>query len=228
MEEFVHIMARTSRYFKEIERLLNIGYEPKHIMKITGIPKATVYRIVGKLQKEARHDFKNLMSNDYLWKYQMNLENYSKTIQECNEEIDYMKKKYNSIEYLTMEALENCDDSKVVAKATLLSNLTAIQSARTNEITKLVAQRDKASDMKAKIYNQGPVVHAIDEWVSQTTPRMGELPRIAELKELDKVDDIVNNKLNDKLGSEPPKLNIPEPILSEEDLEVLKEMEEDE
>ena len=66
-------MTRQSKYFAEIERLLKIGYEPKHIMALTNIPKPTVYRIVDKLRKEARYDFNNLMEKDFLYKYQQNL-----------------------------------------------------------------------------------------------------------------------------------------------------------
>jgi len=228
-------MSRKSKYFKEIERLLDIGYEPKHIMKMTGIPKTTVYRIVEKLKTEARGDFKQTMSHNYLWMFQMNLANYSKTIQECNEEIVRMNRKYDSLELLNMNALEGIAESKPMAKATLLANLTNIQSNRTSELTRLVAQRDKASTEKAKVFNQGPVVYAINEWVNSKPPPMGELPRLPELdkindvsKEIDEamteVDDISNKVLSDKLGANPPKLNNTD---EQEDERVRREMEDE-
>ena len=72
-------MTRRGKYFEEIQHLLEIGYEPKQIIKITGCSKATVYRIVDKLKTEARYEFKNLLQHDYLWKYQKTIENFSGT-----------------------------------------------------------------------------------------------------------------------------------------------------
>ena len=210
-------MSRKSAYFKEIERLLGIGYEPKHIMEMTGISKTTVYRIVDKLRKEARYDFKELMEKDYLYKYQLTLGNLSKTIQECNEEITFMKNKYKDLEIMVIKQLESTPNNKATAQSMLLSNLTTIQSNRSNELHKLISQRDRATDLKSKIYNQGPVVNAIDEWVTKNSPSMGELPRLKEL-------DIINEdviKVSDT--SEPS-----EPINNEDDLRVLEEMKEDE
>jgi uncharacterized membrane protein len=210
-------LARESAYFKEIERLLGIGYEAKHIMKISGIPQTTVYRIVDKLKKEARYDFKNLMEHDYLYKYQMNIENFSKTIQESNEEIEKINKKYNTLELMTMDELNSCPMDKVIARATLLSNLTNIQSNRTNELQKMINQRDKATELKAKVYNQGPVVYAVNEWINSKPPPMGEQPR---LKELDKVLNVI---------TEPLKLNTITPETdSDDELNTQMEMESDE
>jgi len=213
-------MTRESKYFKEIERLLGIGYEPRDIIKITGIPRTTVYRVVDKLRRESRIEFKNLMRDDFLYKYQLTLENYSKTIQECNEEIVSMKKKYASLELLNMQALEGIPESKPMAKATLLANLNNIQSNRTTELTRLVAQRDKASTEKAKVYNQGPVVNAVHEWVNSNPPPMGELPRIPEL-----------DKVNPPPKTEPTKLNSQKDIDNakdnEEDERVMREMEDE-
>lgn len=204
-------LTRKTKYFAEIERLMGIGYEPKHIIKMTGIPSTTVYRVVEKMQVESRIDFKKTMSHNFLWMYQQNLENYSRTIQECNEEIAYMKKKYDQLEFDNRVELKACAPDRVVARATLLSNLTAIQSSRTNELVKLTAQRDKASEGKAKVFNQGTVVYAMDEWVQKTTPTMGELPRVKELDEL--------NPTPKQLNKEP---------LSADDQAVLDEMNKDE
>ena len=207
-------LTRKSAYFKEIERLMSIGYEPKHIIKITGISRATVYRIVDKLRKEARIEFKDLIHKDFLYKYQMNLENYSRTVQQCNEEIEKLNKKYDELEMLNLDQLVNLTDAKSTTKANILANLTAIQSNRTNEIQKLLALRDKASDYKAKIYNQGPVVHAIDEWVRQTSPSAGQSPRLLELNAIEEENNYVEKK----------SLNF---VPNEDDLDVLRELEEE-
>lgn len=209
-------MTRESAYFKEIERLLSIGYEPKHINKISGIPTSTVYRIVDKLRREARFDFDNLMEKDYLWKYQQNIENFSKTIQECNEKLVEIKIKYDELEERTLNAIDELDPKHHMTKATLLNNLINLQSARTNEMIKIVAQRDKATDMKAKVYNAGPVVHAIDEWINKTHPSNAEMPALV----LDDIDD------------KPPELNSTNTTdidmeLSQDDLDVLKELDKD-
>lgn len=211
-------MTRESAYFKEIERLLTNGFEPKHIVKITNIPKATVYRIRDKLRKESRIDFNELMEKDYLWKYQQNLENFSRTIQEMNEEMEVVKKKYDAIEYQIMESIEQLQlPRQSMTKASLLVALISCQSSRTNELIKLAQQRDKSTDLKAKVYNAGPVVHAIDQWVQSTNPSMGNLPKnsFEEPKALEE---------------SPPKLNISvteEVPLDQDDLDVLKEMEDE-
>lgn len=211
-------MTRESAYFKEIERLLANGFEPKHITKITGIPQSTVYRIVEKLRTEARMDFNQLMDKDYLWKYQQNLENFSRTIQECNEEIVTMRKKYDEIEAKMIEELEGLPDSKAMVKATILASLVSLQSAKTNEFKKIVDTRDKASETKARIYNAGPVVYAIDNWVRNTHPENGNAPMLA-------LDEPPKEYIPLKLNTIQPTDN-DEP--SDEELRVLKEMEEDE
>ncbi len=60
-------MGRKALYFKEIEHLLSVGYEAKDIIKITNIPRGTVYRIVDKLREEAKINFDQLMTKDYLY-----------------------------------------------------------------------------------------------------------------------------------------------------------------
>lgn len=242
-------MTRKSTYFKEIERLLELGYEPKHIMKMTNISKATVYRIVDKLRTESRVEFSQLMEKDYLWKYQNTIANFSKTITQCNEEILQMRIKYDAIELQTLEAIDNLPPNKDMVRATLLNNLTTIQVARTNELQKMVTSRDKASDLKAKVFNAGPVVHAIDDWIRKTNPASGEEPRLGVLSNNDDdnaliIKTLIGKKFTDKTlvdktlvdqtittntlqsdGSiDDTSYEIPA-VLSEEDLQVLKEME---
>lgn len=210
-------MARRSSYFKEIERLLDIGYEPKHIMKLTGISKATVYRIVDKLRTESRHDFGQLMEKDYLWKYQQNIENFSKTIQECNEKMVEINKKYDVYEKMTLDAITALEPKQAMTKATLLNNLVTMQSARTNEMIKLVTQRDKATELKARVYNAGPVVYAVNEWINGKTPPMGEQPRVKELDNILHKTEVLPLKLNNIIQDN-----------SDEELNTQMEMEQDE
>ena len=158
-------MGRKALHFKEIEHLLSVGYEAKDIVKITNIPKGTVYRIVDKLREEAKINFDQLMTKDYLYKYQMNLDNYSKTIIQCNEEIVIINAKYDQLERLVMEDLESTPPDKYLARSTYLANLINIRNNRTIEIQKLIAQRDKSSEMKARIFNSGPVVYRINQVV---------------------------------------------------------------
>ena len=62
-------MGRKALYFKEIEHLLSVGYEAKDIIKITNIPRGTVYRIVDKLREEAKINFvlHNLINPIHDW-----------------------------------------------------------------------------------------------------------------------------------------------------------------
>lgn len=210
-------MGRRPKHVDEVERLLDSGYSVKDIIRTTNISQSTVYRVVDKLKKEARYDFKHLMEHDYLWKYQKTIQNLDLTIKQCNEEIETIKQKYNSLEIITMNEFENLPDAKASTKALLLGTLATIQSNRTNEMIKLCAQRDKASEIKAKTYNQGPVVNAIDEWVNGGTAQMGELPRV---KELDS-EDIKPSKLNKKESKEEIDL------ITDEESAVLREMEDD-
>ena len=170
-------MSRRSKYFKTIEHLMETGYEAKDICKISGIPRATVYRIVDKLREEAKLNFKDLMEKDYLYKYQRNLEELSKTIIQCNERMIEVDVKYNALEGQAQTALEAVEVSKHISKAHLISNLIAIQSGRTNEIIKLIAQRDRASEVKATLYNKGPVVYRINEFVQN---KLANIPHMLE------------------------------------------------
>lgn len=185
-------MARKSAYFKEVERLLKIGYEPTDIIKMTGIPKSTVYRLTEKLQAEGLRIFKRTMSHDFIWKYQMNMENISQTIQQLNEEMVICKAKYDEIESDIDQAIELLSLPKQSSvHANLLMAKISCQSSRTNELIKLTAQRDKATESKAKLFNQGPVVNAVHEWVNSSPPPMGQTPHL----ELPKPPELNSNQI---------------------------------
>lgn len=218
-------MTRQSKYFAEIERLLKIGYEPKHIMALTNIPKPTVYRIVDKLRKEARYDFNNLMEKDFLYKYQQNLENISLTIQQTNEEIEAMTKKYATFEYMLMKELEMTPETKHMARATLLANLISNQTQKTNTLERLIAKRDAATEIKARLFNQGPVIASLDEWVNSGKATNAPMPR---LKMLDDAPKEVTVRQLRELKESPTELNNSSPDISQEDMDVLREMNEDE
>jgi hypothetical protein len=225
-------MGRKALHFKEIEHLLSVGYEAKDIVKITNIPKGTVYRIVDKLREEAKINFDQLMTKDYLYKYQMNLDNYSKTIIQCNEEIVIINAKYDQLERLVMEDLESTPPDKYLARSTYLANLINIRNNRTIEIQKLIAQRDKSSEMKARIFNSGPVVYRINQVVENKVlqPEMLNEVKAPELVEF--VNDSVHQEDTNIKGeevkevAEEPTRRLSEATnISEEDLQVLKEME---
>ena len=203
-------MGRKAVYKKQIEHLLSVGYEAKDIVKITNIPKGTIYRIVDQLRDEAKTNFDQLMTKDYLYKYQMNLDNYSKTIIQCNMEIDTINAKYDQLEGIVMVDLESCPTDKYLARSTYLANLINIRNNRTIEIQKLIAQRDKSSEMKARIFNSGPVVYRINQVFENKIPQPEMFNEVNQLQESPM--ELVNNE---------EKNNI-----SDEDLQVLKEMEE--
>ncbi len=168
-------MARDSKYFTTIENLMDVGYVAKDIPKMTGIPKSTVYRVVNKLREEAKFDFKELMEKDYLYKYQQNLEGLDKTIVWCNEEMVKVNEKYDELGTTTQEALDQVEVTKHISKAHLISNLIAVQTNRVKELSLLVMQRDKAVNDKATLYNKGPVVYRVNEYVEhklQNIPAM--------------------------------------------------------
>ena len=221
-------MGRKALHFKEIEHLLEIGYESKDIVKITNIPKGTVYRIVDKLREEAKLNFDQLMTKDYLYKYQMNLDNYSKTIIQCNLEIDTINAKYDQLERLVMEDLEVCPTDKYLARSTYLANLINIRNNRTIEIQKLVAQRDKSSEMKARIFNSGPVVYRINQVMENKILQpeiLNEAPPIEFVNNAVHQEDVMHEDTNIKgelLGEGEQEAG---EGISEEDLQVLKEME---
>lgn len=218
-------MGRTPKYVDEVEKLLRNGWGVKDIVKNTNISKSTVYDVLAKMKKRARYNFKELMTEDYLWKYENTLDNFDKTIREMNEEVEIVKNKYAIIESKINMEIGRLSDKQAMVKSNLLANLISCQSSRTNELIKLSAQRDKASDLKAKVYNAGPVCNAIDEWINKTSPEKGELPKIAELK---KIDTESEPNINE------PK-SLPEPLNKEDttkepsqaDLDTLKEMEDE-
>ena len=220
-------MGRKALHFKEIEHLLSVGYEAKDIVKITNIPKGTVYRIVDKLREEAKINFDQLMTKDYLYKYQMNLDNYSKTIVQCNEEIVIINAKYDQLERLVMEDLESTPPDKYLARSTYLANLINIRNNRTIEIQKLIAQRDKSSEMKARIFNSGPVVYRINQVVENKILQPEMLNEQKPLVEF--VNDSVHQEDTDIKGEiiveEAVVVDSTVESISEEDLQVLKEME---
>jgi len=223
-------MGRKALHFKEIEHLLSVGYEAKDIVKITNIPKGTVYRIVDKLREEAKINFDQLMTKDYLYKYQMNLDNYSKTIVQCNEEIVIINAKYDQLERLVMEDLESTPPDKYLARSTYLANLINIRNNRTIEIQKLIAQRDKSSEMKARIFNSGPVVYRINQ-VVENKILQPEMLNEATVKPIEFVNDSVHQEDTDIKGEieavveRSAAMTLSEEDISEEDLLVLKEME---
>ncbi len=209
---------RKSKHFSEIEHYINIGFEAKDIPKLTNIPKSTVYSVVNKLKKEADINFKELMEKDYLYRYQINLDNYSKTIQECNKKIEEMNKKYDELEALTLSELENVPDSKHVSKVHFIQTLVSINNNRVGDLARLVQQRDRASEMKAKLYNSGPVVYRINEYV----------------KEKGSIDPNLDHPMFDQKEEPKPlpvvtesEIIVEEEELSEEDKQVLREMDED-
>ena len=153
--------------------MLNIGYAPKDIIKVSNIPKSTVYRNVKALKSEAKLDFENLMTEDYTWVYYKTLENYDKTIIVCNEELEKLDKRYNQLEANILAEMKNIPDNKIGAKVNLYSSLTALIGLRTSEKMRILNQRDSATNQKAKILNAGPVVFKVNEYVRQNS---GTLP----------------------------------------------------
>lgn len=195
--------------------MMEIGYQAKDIIKITNIPNATVYRIVDKLRSESKLDFKELMEKDYLYKYQQNLANLNKTIVWCNEQMPQINTKYDDLGVITKEALDAVEGNKHISKAHLISNLITIQANRIRELAVIVAQRDKAVGDKARLFNQGPVVYRVNEYVEH---KMQNIPPM--LNEGIKVEDV-------KLEEEPIPI-LTSGDISAEDKEILAEMEADE
>lgn len=200
-----------------VESMLRNGWEARDIHKQTNLPRSTVYAKVKKLKKEARYDFDKVMNEDYLWLYQMNLMNYSRTIKQLNEEIERVNKKYDELEIITREALEAVEDGKHVGKSNLIANLIAINNSRANDMAKLTQQRDRASEMKARLFNQGPVVHNMAEWLKLTSSVDKKvLPVLENQKKQLNVISVVDMK-------ELPFVE----DMSEEDMDIIREMEND-
>ncbi len=185
---------------EEVERLIDIGWSVKDIVKKTNLCKSTVYNVINKLKREARYDFKNLMHHDYLWLYQRTLENLDKTIRQCNDQITAINVKYDEIEKITMDELEATPEAKNMVRSTLITSLISIQSNRTNELSKLLSTRDKASETKARLFNQGPVVFSINEWINSNTPPTAEPPHLPELEKLKDEDYEIQQEMMDDIS----------------------------
>ena len=219
-------MGRGNKHKAEVERLLNIGYDPKDIIKITNIPTATVYRNIRALKDEAKIDFEALLTDDYLWRYYKTLHNYSDTIVICNEEIEAMKKRYDDMEKEIRHELENTPNTKNGARVNLLSNLTTLLGMRSTELTRLLSQRDNATSLKAKLLNVGPVVYSMNEFLKKNsnipTTKVYEHPLLRKYKK----EPIEENKF---LPIEESVIEVKElPAsysISDDEREILKEME---
>lgn len=204
-------MGRKSKWKDEIERLVDKGYDPKHIAKKLGLNLSTVYKHVEKFRTEARHRFGNLMSKDYLYQYFITLDNFARTIQQCNEELDTSHEKYDGLEGRITIAVNALDKAKhPIAHSAMLGQLIQVQNSRENAVVRLTAQRDRASDLKAKVYNEGPVVATIDQWIRDNPPKTGELVELNRTMLTGKGEDMKS------------------PAISEEDKKVMREMDEDE
>lgn len=201
---------------KEVERLIDLGYgDPRALSQQTGLSVRQCNRYLRKFKLEAKIRFDNLMDEDYLYLYYNTLDNFSRTIQQCNEELKTLHTKYDDLEVQISKAVDELDKQKhPIAHSAMLGQLIQIQNSRENSVVRLTAQRDKASDLKAKVYNAGPVVAALDQWVRDNTPKAGELPEL---------NTSMKNIKGSTLAEEDEKFEI-----SEEDAKVIKEMEEEE
>lgn len=191
-------MGKKARYKSEIDNLMRQGYEAKDIEKMTNIPHATVYRYVDKLRISARHDFNTLMEKDFLFKYNQTLDNYSITIQQCNEQLDKIDKKYDELEEGVNKIMAITPDSKAMTQATLMSQLILLEGQKTTERIRLIQQRDKATGEKAKMYNSGPVVQAIDIFIRSKNPEPSGSPKLnmVETKAIDETQEIPQEDLD--------------------------------
>jgi hypothetical protein len=187
-------MGRRSKYITEVNRLLDMGFSVSQIVKLTGIPKTTVHHCKNKLVRASRFDFERLLDGEYLYAYMRTMEDYQRTIQQCNERLAELQAKYNKLENDIYAELETTTSK--LARATLLKTLAGLASQYTNDLTALLALRDRAVEAKAKTLNQGPYVRAVEQML-QTGQK--SLPYIKE------VDDIVaqrqlpeNSTVNDQ------------------------------
>lgn len=215
----------------EVEHMLNIGYAPKDIIKVTNIPKSTVYRDVKSLKSEAKVDFENLMTEDYTWVYYKTLENYDKTIIACNKELEKFDEKYDKLEKKILAEMENIPDNKIGARVNLYSNLTALIGLRTSEKMRILNQRDSATNQKAKILNAGPVVFKVNEYVRQhsgTLPsKVYDHPMLQKYKgDFKQVEEKQPKILLQKEATQQSEITVEN--LSSEDFQVLQDMKDDE
>jgi hypothetical protein len=215
----------------EVEHMLNIGYAPKDIIKVTNIPKSTVYRDVKSLKSEAKVDFENLMTEDYTWVYYKTLENYDKTIIACNKELEKFDEKYDKLEKKILAEMENIPDNKIGARVNLYSSLIALIGMRTSEKMRILNQRDTATNQKAKILNAGPVVFKVNEYVRQhsgTLPaRVYDHPMLQKYKgDFKQVEEKQPKVLLQKEATQQSEITVEN--LSSEDFQVLQDMKDDE
>lgn len=215
----------------EVEHMLNIGYAPKDIIKVTNIPKSTVYRDVKSLKSEAKVDFENLMTEDYTWVYYKTLENYDKTIIACNKELEKFDEKYDKLEKKILAEMENIPDNKIGARVNLYSSLIALMGLRTSEKMRILNQRDTATNQKAKILNAGPVVFKVNEYVRQhsgTLPaRVYDHPMLQKYKgDFKQVEEKQPKVLLQKEATQQSEITVEN--LSSEDFQVLQDMKDDE
>lgn len=208
-------MTRT-KIGKEVERLIDNGYgDPRALSQQTGLSVRQCNRYLRKFKLEAKVRFDSLMSEDYLYLYYNTIDNFSRTIQQCNEELKTLHTKYDDLEVQISEAVNELDKQKhPIAHSAMLGQLIQIQNSRENSVVRLTAQRDKASDLKAKVYNAGPVVAALDQWVRDNTPKAGEIPEL-------------NTSLGNIKASTSAEEDDESSEISEEDAKVIKEMEEE-
>lgn len=215
----------------EVEHMLNIGYAPKDIIKVTNIPKSTVYRDVKSLKSEAKVDFENLMTEDYTWVYYKTLENYDKTIIACNKELEKFDEKYDKLEKKILAEMENIPDNKIGARVNLYSSLIALMGLRTSEKMRILNQRDTATNQKAKILNAGPVVFKVNEYVRQhsgTLPsKVYDHPMLQKYKgDFKQVEEKQPKILLQKEATQQSEITVEN--LSSEDFQVLQDMKDDE
>ena len=205
-------MTRT-KIGKEVERLIDNGYgDPRALAQQTGLSERQCQRYLRKFKLEAKVRFDNLMSEEYLYLYYNTLDNFSRTIQQCNEELARMSTKYDVLEDKINTAVDDLDQVKhPIAHSAMLGQLIQVQNSREGAVVRLTAQRDKASDLKAKVFNAGPTVAAIDQWVRDNTPKAGQLPEL--------------NTSNEDIKNESPPEESHE--ISEEDAKILREMEDE-
>ena len=231
-------MTRKAKYFKEVQDLIEMGMDAKQIIALRGIPKTTVYRIRQKLIQEAKYDFLSLLNGEYIWTYIQTLANFTKTIRQCNERIDGLPAKYAQLEREMRAELEATPPKMAMVRATLLQAIANLQSAQSAELKELVAQRDKASNEKARTLNQGAFAKAVDELIrtgQKIEPNVPEiLALVAEVtgiplapSEAPKNDTLPEALPVDVNIDMPP--TAPQPIImpTADDLEVLKKMDED-
>jgi len=207
-------MTRT-KIGKEVERLIDNGYgDPRTLSQQTGLSVRQCNRYLRKFKLEAKVRFDSLMSEDYLYQYYNVLDNFSKTIQQCNKELGTAHKKYDDLEDKLNIAVNELDQQKhPIAHSAMLGQLIQIQNSRENAVVRLTAQRDRASDLKAKVYNAGPVVAALDQWVRDNTPKAGALVEL--------------NTSIENIKTSTPVEEDDKSEISEEDAKVIKEMEEE-